>query len=154
MGTDIILTTLLISALSLSPEVVNLFNERRIPLIASRPKHVREVLHFNIEGMKCKACANNVKTRLEAVSPTCKAVVVQEERRAEILCEGAPVDPSLFIKAVFQATDPAGDFVATFIKRETANDESHSRIQTLSQLLHAPEEEEESEEAACPAVSS
>jgi copper chaperone CopZ len=151
-------TTLLISALSLSPEIVNLVNERRIPFISTRPdnKKVREVLHFSVEGMKCKACANNVKNHLEKVSPNCKAVVVQEESRAEILCEGESVDPALFAKAVFETTDPPGDFVATFLRREKAGEDAGAKLDKLVQIHHANEEDLEAaaDNEVCAAQSS
>lgn len=151
---DIIVTTLLISAFSLSPEIVNLVNERKIPFISSRPDRtkVREILHFQVDGMKCKACANNVKNNLEKVSPKCKAVVVQEESRAEILCEGDSVDPALFVKAVFETTDPPGDFIATFIRREEAGADASAKMDKLVELHHKEEEDDEAALVDTPAV--
>jgi copper chaperone CopZ len=114
-----LITTLIVTALSLSPELVNAINTRSLPVLSAKPapEVVRKTVHLNIEGMKCKSCANKVKNAIEAVG-NCQAMVFQDESRAEVLCLDSSVTPQQIVDAVTQCTEPPGDFQASVVDKQ------------------------------------
>jgi copper chaperone CopZ len=108
-----LITTLIVTALSLSPELMNSINTRSIPVISPKPAReaISKTVHLKIDGMKCKSCANKVKNAIEATGG-CQAMVFQEESRAEVVCLDPSVTPESIIDAVTQCTEPPGDFKA------------------------------------------